>query len=140
MIQPATTACLPRNAVSWKKTGSMRKRASSAGMRSSRRGTLTRVRAEDIFNKPLTKRERQAAGDDSHIDYLDIPPLTDEQLAAMTRFRDARDRLEKKKMISLYVRGDVLEWLKSKGPGHLTRINDILTSVMEAERRVKKSA
>jgi uncharacterized protein (DUF4415 family) len=107
------------------------------------------VKAEDIFNKPLTKREldtlrrtaeRQAAGDDSHIDYSDIPPLTDEQLAAMTRFRDARDRLEKKKMISLYVRGDVLEWLKSKGPGHLTRISDILTSVMEAERRVKKSA
>jgi uncharacterized DUF497 family protein/uncharacterized protein (DUF4415 family) len=117
--------------------------------RSSRRGTLTSVKAEDIFNKPLTKRERetvrrtaerQAAGDDSHIDYSDIPPLSDEQLAAMTRFRDARDRLEKKKMISLYVRGDVLEWLKSKGPGHLTRINDILTSVMEAERRVKKSA
>jgi uncharacterized protein (DUF4415 family) len=114
----------------------------------SRRGTLTRVKAEDIFNKPLTKRERetvrrtvgrQAAVDDSHIDYSDIPPLTDEQLAAMTRFRDARDRLDKKKMISLYVRGDVLEWLKSKGPGHLTRINDILTSVMEAERRVKKS-
>jgi uncharacterized protein (DUF4415 family) len=107
------------------------------------------VKAEDIFNKPLTKRERdtlrrtaerQAAGDDSHIDYSDIPPLTDEQLAAMTRFRDTRDRLEKKKMISLYVRGDVLEWLKSKGPGHLTRINDILTSVMEAERRLKKSA
>jgi uncharacterized protein (DUF4415 family) len=43
-------------------------------------------------------------------------------------------------MISLYVPGDVLEWLKSKGPGHLTRINDILTSVMEAERHVTKSA
>ena len=114
----------------------------------SRRGTLTRVIADDIFNKPLTKRERetvrrtvgrQAAVDDSHIDYSDIPPLTDEQLAAMTRFLDPRDRLEKKKTISLYVRDDVLEWLKSKGPGHLTRINDILTSVMEAERRVKKS-
>lgn len=48
----------------------------------SRRGTLTSVKAEDIFNKPLTKRERetvrrtagrQAAGDDSHIDYSDIP-------------------------------------------------------------------
>jgi uncharacterized protein (DUF4415 family) len=107
------------------------------------------VKAEDIFNKPLTKRERemvrrtadrQATGDDSQIDYSDIPPLTDGQLAAMTRFRDAKDRLVKKKMISLYVRGDVLEWLKSKGPGHLTRINDILTSVMEAERRIKKSA
>jgi uncharacterized protein (DUF4415 family) len=158
------------------KTGSMKKRASSGGTRSgelavpqytswstfigerkmekkssgsSRRGTLTSVKAQDIFNKPLTKRERetvrrtaerQAAGDDSHIDYSDIPALTDEQLVAMTRFRDVRDRLEKKKMISLYVRGDVLEWLKSKGPGHLTRINDILTSVMEAERRVKRSA
>jgi uncharacterized protein (DUF4415 family) len=106
------------------------------------------VKAEDIFNKPLTKRERgtvrrtaerQGTGDDSHIDYSDIPPLGDEQLAAMTRFRDARDRLDKKKMISLYVRGDVLAWLKSKGPGHLTRINDILTSVMEAEQRVKSA-
>src|SRR5438309_479009 len=115
----------------------------------SRRETLTSVKAEDIFKKPLTKRERetvrrtaerQAASDDSQLDYSDIPPLTDEQLAAMARFRDVRDRLEKKTMISLYVRGDVLEWLKSKGPGHLTRINDILTSVMEAERRVKKSA
>ena len=116
---------------------------------SSRRGTRTSVKAADIFNKPLTKSERetlrrtaerQAAGDDSHIDYSDISPLTDRQLEAMTRFRDARDRLDKKKMISLYVRGDVLEWLRSKGPGHLTRINDILTSVMEAELRVKKSA
>ena len=106
------------------------------------------MNAEDIFAKPLTKRERavlrrtaerQAAGDDSHIDYSDIPPLTDRQLAAMVRFRDVRDRLADKKMISLYVRRDVLEWLKSKGPGHLTRINDILTSVMEAERRIKSA-
>ena len=29
----------------------------------------------------------------------------------------------------------VLEWLRSKGEGHLTRINDILTNRMEAERR-----
>jgi len=107
------------------------------------------VKAEDIFNEPLTKREletlrrtaeRQAAGDESHIDYSDIAPLSDRQLAGMTRFRDVKDRMDKKKMISLYVRGDVLEWLRSKGPGHLTRINDILTSVMEAERRVTKSA
>src|ERR1017187_5076658 len=105
--------------------------------------------SRSFLRQEVTKRERetvrrtaerQAAGDDSHIDYSDIPALTNEQPVAMTRFRDVRDRLEKKKMISLYVRGDVLEWRKSKGPGHLTRINDILTSVMEAERRVKKSA
>jgi uncharacterized protein (DUF4415 family) len=28
----------------------------------------------------------------------------------------------------------VLSWLKSKGQGHLTRINDILANLMEAER------
>ena len=116
---------------------------------SSRRGTRISVNAEDIFNKPLTRREletlrrtaeRQAAGDESHIDYSDIPPLTHKQLAAMIRFRDVRDRMDKKKLISLHLRTDVLEWLKAKGPGHLTRINDILTSLMEAELRVKRSA
>ncbi len=50
----------------------------------------------------------------------------------MTLFRDR----PKKTMISLYVREDVLAWLKSKGAGHLTRINDILTNVMEAEKRL----
>jgi uncharacterized protein (DUF4415 family) len=30
----------------------------------------------------------------------------------------------------------VLAWLKSKGEGHLTRINDILRNIMEAERRI----
>jgi len=29
----------------------------------------------------------------------------------------------------------VLDWLRAKGEGHLTRINDILTNLMEAERR-----
>ena len=30
----------------------------------------------------------------------------------------------------------VLEWLRSKGKGHLTRINDILSNLMEAEGRI----
>jgi uncharacterized protein (DUF4415 family) len=29
----------------------------------------------------------------------------------------------------------VLDWLRAKGQGHLTRINDILTNLMEAERQ-----
>jgi uncharacterized protein (DUF4415 family) len=32
----------------------------------------------------------------------------------------------------------VLDWLRAKGEGHLTRINDILTNLMEAERRVPR--
>ena len=52
------------------------------------------VSAEDILSKPLTKRqkadlariaEQQAAGDDSRIDYSDIPKLTEEQLANAKR-------------------------------------------------------
>jgi uncharacterized protein (DUF4415 family) len=34
----------------------------------------------------------------------------------------------------------VLAWLKSKGEGHPTRINDILTNLMEAERSGKKAS
>jgi uncharacterized protein (DUF4415 family) len=32
--------------------------------------------------------------------------------------------------------GRVLDWLRSKGEGHLTRINDILSNLMEAEGRI----
>jgi hypothetical protein len=34
--------------------------------------------------------------------------------------------------------GRMREWLRSKGEGHLTRINDILMNLMEAERRVSE--
>jgi hypothetical protein len=37
--------------------------------------------------------ERQAAGDDSNIDFSDIAELTDEQLASMVRLRDVRRKV-----------------------------------------------
>ncbi|MDX1981401.1 MAG: hypothetical protein SFV51_14120 [Bryobacteraceae bacterium] len=33
----------------------------------------------------------------------------------------------------------LVTWLKSKGPGHLSRINAILANVMEAEQRLKSA-
>ena len=110
----------------------------------SRPARLKSVRLEDIRNKPLSKRDRkalekiakrQAAGDDPHIDFSDIPPLTDRQLASMVRFRD---RYKVKIPVSVRLDQGVLEWLKLKGPGHLTRINDILMNLMEAEQRASK--
>ena len=74
---------------------------------------------------------RQASGDDSDIDFRDIARLTDEQLAHLVRLRDVR----RKVAVSVRLDPQVLDWLKSKGGGHLTRINDILMNVMEAERR-----
>jgi len=98
------------------------------------------VTSEDIRHRRWTKSElaaarriaaRQAVGDDSGINYEDIPRLTDEQLAKLVRLRDVRPKVP----VSVRLDPRVLEWLKSKGGGHLTRINDILTNLMEAERR-----
>ena len=98
--------------------------------------------SEDIRRRRWTKSEldsarriaaRQAAGDDSGINYEDIPRLTDEQLAKMVRLRDVRPKVP----VSVRLDPRVLEWLKSKGEGHLTRINDILINLMEAERRAE---
>jgi uncharacterized protein (DUF4415 family) len=67
------------------------------------------------------------------IDYSDIPKLTPEQLARMTRLRGPL----RKVAVSVRLDPQAPDWLKSKGEGHLTRINDILTNLMEAERRAK---
>jgi len=89
------------------------------------------VSAESIFKSPPNKRQRtvlariakrQATGDDSEIDYSDIPPLTDEQLA---RFRRAP-----KVLVAARLDRDVYDWLKKYGEGYSTRINNILRTVM----------
>ncbi len=106
---------------------------------SSRPEKPVNVKAEHIFNKPLTKRQRSilsrlAGKRDAEIDFSDIPPLTDEQLAQMVPFR----LRSKTTLISFRVQNDVLAWLKSKGPGHLSRINVILANVMDAEQRLRE--
>jgi uncharacterized protein len=112
-------------------------RRSSASSARERRVTMT---SEDIRHRKWTKAEKdsaeriasaQAAGDDSRIDYSDIPRLTPAQLAEMVRVRSVR----KKVPVSVRLDPRVLDWLKSKGEGHLTRINDILLNLMEAEVR-----
>ncbi len=106
---------------------------------SSQPARLKRMNSEDIKSRRLTNREsqalqgiaaRQAAEDDSLINFKGIPRLTDRQLAAMVRFRDVRPR---KRAVSVRLDERVLVWLKSKGRGHLTLINDILANLMEAE-------
>jgi len=53
-----------------------------------------------------------------------------ENLARVVRLRDVGP-------VSVRLDPQVLEWLRSKGEGHLTRINDILVNLMEAERRAR---
>lgn len=110
----------------------MTKRKSSA---SSRPAKLTSVSAASIFNKPASKAQkavlsriakRQAAGDDSGIDYSDIPRLTNEQL---TQFRRVP-----KVLVAARIDREVYEWLMQYGKGYSTRINGILRTVMEQTR------
>jgi uncharacterized protein (DUF4415 family) len=110
---------------------------------SSQPARLRSMTSEDIKKRQWTDAERravhrisrqQATGKGSRVNLDDIPRLTDEQLANMVLLRDAR---KPKVAVSVRLDPPVLEWLKSKGEGHLTRINDILTRLMEAERSGK---
>ncbi len=101
------------------------------------------MNSNDIRNRRWTEAEIEAvrkASDAqgagralSEEEYEDIPPLTEEQLARMVRLRDVRRKVP----VSVRLDPQVLEWLRGKGAGHLTRINDILTNLMEAERRAE---
>lgn len=70
-----------------------------------------------------------AAQPDSEIDLSDIPELTDEQWKMGIRGRFYRPV---KRQITARVDADVLEWLKSQGPGYQSRINAILRREMLA--------
>jgi uncharacterized protein (DUF4415 family) len=109
---------------------------------SSQPAGLKSMNSEDIRNRQWTDKERrvlrraarlQAGGDDTGINFEDIPRLTKDQLASMVRLRDVRRKVP----VSVRLDPRVVDWLKSKGEGHLTRINDILTNLMEAERGAK---
>lgn len=101
---------------------------------SSRPVKLTRVKAEDILNNPLTPAQkailkRLASMPDSRIDYSGIPELTDKQLA---QFAPAS-----KVLVAARIDRDVYNWLREYGGGYSTRINSILRPVMTkaAKRR-----
>ena len=102
------------------------------------------MNTKDIRNRQWTKSEieavrkaseaRATGGDLSEKEYEDIPRLTEKQLASMVRLRDVRRKVP----VSVRLDPQVLDWLRSKGEGHLTRINDILINLMEAERRIEE--
>src|SRR5581483_5231837 len=128
-----------RRSCCWQCTYTGRTTMAKKSSVSSRPVRLRSVTSEDIGNRKWTEKERaalrrlaasQAAGEDSDIDFSDIPPLTDEQLRNMVRLRDFRRKVP----VSVRLDPRVLEWLKAKGEGHLTRINDILMNLMEAEQ------
>lgn len=90
----------------------------------------------DPLNPPPLTDELKAqitamkAMPDSEIDTSDIPPLTDEfwKNAVHSPFYKPT-----KTSTTVRVDSDVLAWLKSKGKGYQTRINEILRNEMLKE-------
>lgn len=65
--------------------------------------------------------------DDSDIDYSDIPPLSEEQLAQFRRPR--------KVLVAARIDREVYDWLMRYGRGYSSRINMILRTAMERRSR-----
>ena len=102
---------------------------------SSRPAKQTSVSAESIFSRPVNKSQksvlsriakRQAAEDESGIDYSEIPALTDDRLAQFKR--------APKVLVAARIDKEVYDWLMKYGKGYSTRINGILRTVMEGTR------
>lgn len=91
--------------------------------------------ARRVSGTPLSKEAQQrlrklAAMPDEDIDFSDIPPWTEEMWKNAVRNPFYRPV---KKQLTVRVDADVLAWLKQKGAGYQTRINETLRKAMLAE-------
>ena len=92
----------------------------------SRASTKTKsLRISDRTRKHYAERDRS-------MDRSDVPQLQPEVWAAGVVGKFYRPL---KSQISFRIDNDVLAWLKSKGQGHLSRINAILRQQMDRDRR-----
>jgi uncharacterized protein (DUF4415 family) len=79
------------------------------------------------YERPLTPEEL-AAMPDEEIDYADIPELDD-------RFFEAARLLvptHGKRMMTLRIDGDVVDWFKARGPGYQSRMNAVLRAYVKS--------
>lgn len=79
------------------------------------RKTLDQIKPSD------DELARLKAMSDDEIDYSDIPPLSDEQIA---KFKPI------KQQVTIRLDSDVLAWLKKDGKGYQTRANELLRKLM----------
>ncbi|MFH1130763.1 MAG: BrnA antitoxin family protein [Pseudomonadota bacterium] len=84
-----------------------------------------------ISNKSQTDFQRIDAMKDEDIDLSDIHEITPELFAKAVVKRGLKAR-ENKAQLTSRVDNDILQWFKSQGRGHQTRINALLRAYMEA--------
>ncbi len=87
--------------------------------------------------KKLTKEQKRdiraiATKRDEDIDFSDVPPILDWSGAEIGKFYRPQ-----KKAVTMRLDADVIEWLKSAGPGYQTKANWLLRHAMFRYRRDK---
>jgi len=86
--------------------------------------------ANKLNAKQIAELQALSAMPDSEIDYSDIPETTPEE------WRDAKVGAfyrPTKQQLTVRLDSDVLTWLKAKGKGYQTKINDLLRQAMLKE-------
>ncbi|MBF0148050.1 MAG: BrnA antitoxin family protein [Magnetococcales bacterium] len=86
---------------------------------------------EATLHKSQTDWNRLDSMSDEEIDFSDAPELTPEAFAQGV-VRQGLNPIPKKRMLSVRVDGDVLDWFKSQGKGYQTKINAILKAYRDA--------
>jgi len=94
---------------------------------STRTNSVKRLRISKETRLAYGKRERKL---DSDPDAPQLPPDYWSNATIGKYYRPLKTQ------ISLRIDNEVLDWLKSKGEGHLSRINEILRERMTRERHV----
>jgi uncharacterized protein (DUF4415 family) len=83
--------------------------------------------------KSRTDWKRVDALKDDEISFSDAPELTP-QMFARAVVRRGLKPVARKKLLTLRIDRDVVEWYKSQGSGYQTRINALLRAYMEERK------
>lgn len=84
--------------------------------------------------KSRTDWKRVDALKDEQINLSDAPELTPEMFARAVARRGLKP-VARKKLLTLRIDSDVVEWYRSQGLGYQTRINALLRAYMDERRK-----
>lgn len=93
---------------------------------STKTNSVKRLKISEETRLAFEKRDRQLDGDP---DAPQLPPEYWNKALIGKYYRPVKTQ------ISFRIDNEVLDWLKSKGEGHLSRINEILRERMTQERK-----
>src|SRR5208337_109941 len=118
------------SAAGWSLSRILRPRRLSESFRFERR---LRMKRPVTSRKSRTDWKRVDALKDDKIDFSDTPELTPEMFARGLVRRGLKP-VARKKLLTLRIDSDVVEWYRRQGPGYQTRINALLRAYMRERK------